>query len=80
MTRKLFALALISIAVLSVAPSAYQGRGGGAGGGATYVLRPARVFDGEAMHDGWAVVVRGARIDAAGPAASITVPAGAESI
>jgi imidazolonepropionase-like amidohydrolase len=79
MTRKLFALALISIAVLSVAPSAFQGRGGG-GGGAAYVLRPARVFDGEAMHDGWVVVVRGSRIEAAGSAATVTVPPGAESI
>jgi imidazolonepropionase-like amidohydrolase len=35
------------------------------------VLRPARVFDGEASHEGWAVRVRGARIEAAGPAASI---------
>jgi imidazolonepropionase-like amidohydrolase len=35
------------------------------------VLRPARVFDGEAMHDGWAVRVAGERIDAVGPAASI---------
>jgi imidazolonepropionase-like amidohydrolase len=37
------------------------------------VLRPARVFDGEALHDGWAVRVRGERIEAAGPAASIVV-------
>src|SRR5689334_22394201 len=36
------------------------------------VLRPARVFDGEAMHEGWAVRVRGDRIEAAGPAASVT--------
>ncbi len=35
------------------------------------VLRPARVFDGEAVHDGWAVRVRGDRIEAAGPAAAI---------
>jgi imidazolonepropionase-like amidohydrolase len=35
------------------------------------VLRPARVFDGESMHEGWAVRVRGDRIDAAGPAAGI---------
>src|SRR5690349_23308314 len=35
------------------------------------VLKPARVFDGEAMHTGWAVRVRGDRIDAAGPAAEI---------
>jgi imidazolonepropionase-like amidohydrolase len=35
------------------------------------VLKPARVFDGEALHEGWAVRVRGDRIEAAGPAASI---------
>src|SRR5262245_34354442 len=35
------------------------------------VLRPARVFDGDAMHEGWAVRVRGDRIEAAGPAASV---------
>jgi imidazolonepropionase-like amidohydrolase len=36
------------------------------------VLRPARVFDGESMHEGWGVRVRGDRIEAAGPAASVT--------
>ena len=30
------------------------------------VLRPAQVFDGETLHDGWAVVVRGDRIVSAG--------------
>jgi imidazolonepropionase-like amidohydrolase len=35
------------------------------------VLRPARVFDGEAIEEGWAVRVRGERIEAAGPAAGI---------
>ena len=35
------------------------------------LLRPARVFDGEALREGWAVRVRGDRIDAAGPAASV---------
>jgi imidazolonepropionase-like amidohydrolase len=35
------------------------------------VLRPARVFDGETMEEGWAVRVRGDRIEAAGPAAGI---------
>jgi imidazolonepropionase-like amidohydrolase len=35
------------------------------------VLRPARVFDGEVMHEGWAVRVTDARIDAAGAAATI---------
>jgi imidazolonepropionase-like amidohydrolase len=44
------------------------------------VLRPARVFDGDVAREGWAVLVRGQRIEAAGPAASLTVPAGAETI
>lgn len=35
------------------------------------VLRPARVFDGVAMHEGWGVRVQGDRIDAAGPLASV---------
>src|ERR1017187_9500023 len=39
--------------------------------GAITVLRPARVFDGDAMQEGWAVRVRGDRIEAAGPAAGI---------
>jgi len=37
----------------------------------TTLLRPARVFDGEAIHEGWAVRVKGERIEAAGPTASI---------
>ena len=44
------------------------------------VLRPDRVFDGERTQAGWVVVVRGDRIDAAGPAAATTVPAGARSM
>src|ERR1043166_7988037 len=44
------------------------------------VLKPARVFDGIAMHDDWIVVVRGTKIDAAGPADKIDVPKGAQVI
>ena len=36
------------------------------------VLRPARVFDGDAMHEGWAVRVEGDRIQAVGPAANLS--------
>jgi imidazolonepropionase-like amidohydrolase len=43
------------------------------------VLRPTRVFDGNEMHEGWAVRVSGTRIEAAGPAASIDA-AGAKVI
>ena len=38
------------------------------------LLRPAAVFDGKEMHPGWAVLVRGDKIEAAGPAAEITAP------
>ena len=38
---------------------------------AAMLLKPARVFDGEAMHEGWAVRVAGDRIEAAGPSASV---------
>src|SRR5262249_38239155 len=37
----------------------------------TTVLRPARVFDGEAMHENWIVVVRGEEIQAAGPSTNV---------
>jgi imidazolonepropionase-like amidohydrolase len=45
---------------------------------ATIVLQPDRVFDGEAMHNGWVVVVKGDRIESAGPASA--APAGARAI
>ena len=35
------------------------------------ILKPARVFDGDTMHEGWAVRVKGERIEAAGPDASV---------
>ncbi len=46
------------------------------------VLRPDRVFDGETRttHAGWVVVVRGDRIEAAGPASSVTIPGDARII
>src|SRR6476659_7294036 len=43
------------------------------------VLKPARVFDGAAVHEGWAVRVKGQRIDAVGPEASVAA-AGAKVI
>jgi imidazolonepropionase-like amidohydrolase len=48
----------------------------------SYLLRPARVFDGtgERAHQGWVVLVRGDRIASAGPAAQVRAPAGATTI
>jgi imidazolonepropionase-like amidohydrolase len=45
-----------------------------------YVLRPARVFDGHAMHAGWAVLVRRDLIEDVGPADEIRPPTDAEII
>ncbi|HEX8848685.1 MAG TPA: amidohydrolase family protein [Gemmatimonadaceae bacterium] len=44
------------------------------------LLRPARVFDGMEVHDGWSVLVRGEKIAAAGPASQVGSPAGARVI
>ncbi|MEZ5289086.1 MAG: amidohydrolase family protein [Vicinamibacterales bacterium] len=44
------------------------------------MLIPQSVFDGEQLHANWSVVVEGARITAAGPSSSITVPAGARTV
>ncbi|MGD1091303.1 MAG: amidohydrolase family protein [Bryobacteraceae bacterium] len=45
-----------------------------AGYAQTTILRSARVFDGETIHEGWAIRVKGDRIEAAGPAASVDAP------
>jgi imidazolonepropionase-like amidohydrolase len=47
---------------------------------AAIVLEPERVFDGETMHAGWIVVVRGDRVESVGPAASVTRPPAARAI
>ncbi len=47
-----------------------------------YVLKPVRIFDGESaqLHEGWAVVVRGPRIESVGPLKSIHIPPDAQTI
>ena len=44
------------------------------------VLRPARVFDGDTVHENWVVLVRGDKIERVGAAANVNVPQGARSI
>lgn len=56
-----------SIVGLAQAPSPREGA-------VVSVLRPARVFDGDTLHEGWAVRVKGDRIDAVGPAATVGAP------
>lgn len=47
-----------------------------------YLLKPAHVFDGESaqLHDNWAILVRGQKIAAIGPASGINAPAEAKTI
>ena len=49
---------------------------------AVYLLRPGAVFDGEAaeLHRGWVVLVRGEKIEAAGPSSQVKAPADAKSV
>ncbi len=82
--KKRSALTFMALSLLVYLPAvAAPQRGGRGGGGADSneitLLKPARVFDGDAMHEGWAVRVRGNRIDAAGPAGSVDT-AGAKTI
>ncbi|HTK28660.1 MAG TPA: amidohydrolase family protein [Vicinamibacterales bacterium] len=78
MLKRVFAASVL-IAAGSLVPAGAQAPRGAAPPGATIVLKPARVWDGEAMHEGWAVRVKGNRIDAVGPAASVAV-AGADTL
>ncbi|HEX9932670.1 MAG TPA: amidohydrolase family protein [Allosphingosinicella sp.] len=68
---RLIALLLMLLASLPAAAQEPQ---------ALLLLRPARVFDGVSAraHEGWAVLVRGDRIEAAGP--NLAAPAGARVI
>src|SRR3981081_1939622 len=75
MPHKRFVLA-VAVVLTALAPLEGQNAPTAA---AITVLKPARVFDGDTMHDGWAVRVKGERIDAAGPEASVAA-AGAKVI
>src|SRR5436190_18627658 len=73
MRRLVFPFLLLALPLALVAQGGRQG-GRSPADAAVTILRPARVFDGDTMHEGWGVRVRGDRIEAAGPAASINAP------
>ncbi len=80
-------LVCLSTLVGSARAQGQTGRGGrrarpGAAAARPVVLKPARVFDGvnAEAHDGWAVVVRGDRIESVGPSGEVKVPEGARVI
>jgi len=61
----------IRLATLVLSAMALQAQGPAKPEAQVTILRPARVFDGTASHEGWAIRVRGERIEAVGPAASV---------
>jgi imidazolonepropionase-like amidohydrolase len=70
MRRILLALAGLLALALSTRSAAQS---------SSIILRPARVFDGDAVHEGWAVRVNLDRIDAVGPGDTVASPAVAGS-
>lgn len=74
-------LAALAAVVLRVDPAAAQ-QPAGADTSRPMVLVPGAVWNGvaDAPARGWVVVLRGARIAAAGPAEKVEVPAGAERV
>src|SRR3954466_8338356 len=65
--RRVVVIALLAAPLVADA----QQRPPAAADDAVTILKPARVFDGDAVHEGWAVRVKGERIDAAGPASAV---------
>jgi imidazolonepropionase-like amidohydrolase len=86
MSRSLFTISLLLLVTIAVGgyanEPASQDRGRGGKTAGLVVLKPARVFDGvdPKPHAGWVVVVRGQRIESAGPAGDVKVPDGARTI
>jgi imidazolonepropionase-like amidohydrolase len=73
---------LVLLFTASSVATAQGGRGQQQGPQPVTLLVPARVWNAidNAPHEGWAVLVRGERIEAAGPRATLTVPADATTI
>lgn len=73
MGRRVLAAAVAALCIAGSDSLRSQAPQAGAAG--EFLLRPARVFDGERIQDGHVVHVRGARIVATGPAERVAAPA-----
>ena len=78
MHHKTLAAAAALVAAAPLLVHARQ-RAADAPAGTITIVKPGRVFDGATMHEGWAVRVKGERIDAVGPEATVAA-AGAKVI
>jgi len=76
--RRILAFCLLAVQLNGQTTSTQQRQPAAAA--AVYVLRPAQVFDGDSLQSGWTVIVRGDKIEAAGPSAAIKVPPEAKPI
>lgn len=73
-------LAFAATVIAAAFPTAIAAQQSAAPAATAILLRPARVFDGSEMHEGWTVLVRGEKIERAGPAAQGGTPADARVI
>ena len=71
---------LPSLVLLLASVAASQGRAQRPAAPSATLLVPARVFDGERTHEGWAVLVRGDRIEAVGPREGLRTSIGARTV
>ncbi|MDX6559273.1 MAG: hypothetical protein QOF72_2322, partial [Blastocatellia bacterium] len=80
-SRLIFCI-IIACPFIQMTPSAQTQSTGPKPPDSIYLLKPARIFDGEAsqLHEGWVVLVRGETIEAIGPANEIKAPAEAKVI
>jgi imidazolonepropionase-like amidohydrolase len=74
------ALALATLLALAPLATVSAQQAGARPDSTPVLIVPSRVFDGSELHEGWAVLVRGERIVAAGPSASVAAPAGARRV
>ncbi len=73
-------LAFAATVIAATSPRAIAAQQSTTPAGAAVLLRPARVFDGSEVHAGWTVLVRGEKIERAGPAAQVGTPADARVV
>src|SRR3954468_2532146 len=80
--RLTWSCASFLLPVLALSPAPVRAQAAGPDTPRAVVLAPAAVWDGtaDAPRRGWVVVVRGQRIEAVGPEAGSSAPAGAERI
>lgn len=77
--KRILSIALLGVAATAILPAQTPAP---ASPPASLLLKPARVFDAvsQTPHEGWAVLVTGNTIAAAGPAAEVKAPAGAKVV